>query len=1055
MARRIALLFALSFAVACSDSPNDDEDTGSDVNRRDVRDDDVSRDTTRDVRVDPRTDVTDAEDDTDDAGDDAADADAGDAADVDATDTSDADVIEGGTEVGPAGARIEFPGGVLIVPAGALADPTVIRITAAPEVVPDGIVLDTDVWRFEPAGLSFERAFEVCFTLDGVRPANTTAFWSARGADSVFRPLPAVQRGGQVCGKTDHFSIGFVGAFDDPDCDGVDCAPRDATCSGDTLLERGLAACSAGQCNYPVLNTNCADAGGECEDGACVALPACGNDIQEFGELCDGADSDGTTCEDLGYTGGTIACASDCTWDRSACEGDPCDRIVCEPAAPRCDGTFIVEQTGGTCDEGDCTFETVRTNCAPGGTCVDAECVDGPGPGDLTITEFMANPNGSENVSEWFEIRNETDTSLALRGMLVADDDSDDFYVEGDVRIEGGAYFVFAASEDAAPTVDYVWPGGSTFQLGNSGDEIVLSFAGTTVDRVAYTRAWLGEEGYSTSLDPEASTNSDSSNWCATLADAYESGEYGTPGTANPTCSTVCGDGNVQGEEQCDDGNTTPDDGCAPDCTVEIDLCDGVSCDDPPDAECDENVAVTYASPGTCDEGECAYVETRTGCGELTCLEGACVRALGRGDLVITEFIPNPLGSESSNEFFEVLNTTDEAIDLRGIEISDAGSDSLFVTGSAPIMVGAGEYFVFARTLGGVPEAGFALNSADGSFALGNSGDEIILSLGGIVIDEVYFDDRPFPRTEGQTTSLAPGAIDADDNDDPANWCLGDGEYDGDGNRGTPGEANDLCPGCGDGVVQAGEECDDGGNDDGDGCAADCTLEPIPDCVEDEECAAPPAAICDGDTVVEFYLPGTCDGGDCSYVEDREDCSLDGGRCVEAACVTTSAPRAGDLIITEFMSGPDGGDANREWFEVTNVSGLPLDLDGLRLMDDGIDDVLIDETLIVPAGAAVVFAGYLADLPDDILIWELPSRLYPLSDEDEILLMDGDTVLDAVRYARHEGWPIVDARSTSLSVDRYGVDDNDNSASWCLGIGAFTDGSNQGTPGALNDSCDE
>jgi len=32
-------------------------------------------------------------------------------------------------------------------------------------------------------------------------------------------------------------------------------------------------------------------------------------------------------------------------------------------------------------------------------------------------------------------------------------------------------------------------------------------------------------------------------------------------------------------------------------------------------------------------------------------------------------------------------------------------------------------------------------------------------------------------------------------------------------------------PGCGNGVVEPPEQCDDGNNDDGDGCAADCTME--------------------------------------------------------------------------------------------------------------------------------------------------------------------------------------------------------------------------------------
>src|SRR6185295_8514255 len=38
-------------------------------------------------------------------------------------------------------------------------------------------------------------------------------------------------------------------------------------------------------------------------------------------------------------------------------------------------------------------------------------------------------------------------------------------------------------------------------------------------------------------------------------------------------------------------------------------------------------------------------------------------------------------------------------------------------------------------------------------------------------------------------------------------------------------EAKVNPPGCGDGILQAGEQCDDGNLKDGDGCSATCTLE--------------------------------------------------------------------------------------------------------------------------------------------------------------------------------------------------------------------------------------
>ena len=40
--------------------------------------------------------------------------------------------------------------------------------------------------------------------------------------------------------------------------------------------------------------------------------PACGNTFLEDGEMCDGNSLNSTTCQDLGYTGGTLACQSDC-----------------------------------------------------------------------------------------------------------------------------------------------------------------------------------------------------------------------------------------------------------------------------------------------------------------------------------------------------------------------------------------------------------------------------------------------------------------------------------------------------------------------------------------------------------------------------------------------------------------------------------------------------------------------------------------------------------------------------------------------------------------------
>ncbi len=52
--------------------------------------------------------------------------------------------------------------------------------------------------------------------------------------------------------------------------------------------------------------------------------PVCGNNTKETGEECDGADLGGSTCQDLGFDDGTLACDGSCSFDTSGCfNNDP------------------------------------------------------------------------------------------------------------------------------------------------------------------------------------------------------------------------------------------------------------------------------------------------------------------------------------------------------------------------------------------------------------------------------------------------------------------------------------------------------------------------------------------------------------------------------------------------------------------------------------------------------------------------------------------------------------------------------------------------------------
>lgn len=55
--------------------------------------------------------------------------------------------------------------------------------------------------------------------------------------------------------------------------------------------------------------------------GSCT--PVCGNDRRERGEVCDGDDLSGLRCQDLGFTGGPLDCAAGCdAYDSASCVGD-------------------------------------------------------------------------------------------------------------------------------------------------------------------------------------------------------------------------------------------------------------------------------------------------------------------------------------------------------------------------------------------------------------------------------------------------------------------------------------------------------------------------------------------------------------------------------------------------------------------------------------------------------------------------------------------------------------------------------------------------------------
>lgn len=97
---------------------------------------------------------------------------------------------------------------------------------------------------------------------------------------------------------------------------------------------------------------------------------------------------------------------------------------------------------------------------------------------------------------------------------------------------------------------------------------------------------------------------------------------------------------------------------------------------------------------------------------------------------------------------------------------------------------------------------------------------------------------------------------------------------------GAEGSACITTP-CGNGVLDPGEDCDDGGTVDGDCCSATCTFEPVGSpCDDGEQCTTGDA--CSSGACAGTSLP---DGSTC---DDGSACTTDA--CASGACVGTSAP---------------------------------------------------------------------------------------------------------------------------------------------------------------------
>ena len=172
-----------------------------------------------------------------------------------------------------------------------------------------------------------------------------------------------------------------------------------------------------------------------------------------------------------------------------------------------------------------------------------------------------------------------------------------------------------------------------------------------------------------------------------------------------------------------------------------------------------------------------------------------CQSVPRQGELLITEIMVNPEAvSDVNGEWFEIWNSTDRDLLLTGLTLKDAGSNQHMLAAADKLVVPAKGYWVLARNADVLTNGGVTVNYVYQNFTLGNTSDQVILTLGdGTLIDQVSY-SVGWPVVSGASMELSPDHQSFTGNDVPDHWYPARIPF-GAGDKGSPGKANPLSAG--------------------------------------------------------------------------------------------------------------------------------------------------------------------------------------------------------------------------------------------------------------------
>jgi len=727
---------------------------------------------------------------------------------------------------------------------------------------------------------------------------------------------------------------------------------------------------------------------------------------------------------------------------------------------------------------------TMTLGCGPTAPTPPQAPCKGVAPGDMVLSEFMADPAGSDTGKQYIEIYNTTDHSVDLSGLTLFQSMSDGSRLNStalpSLVMSSHSYFVMGDAGDDESTrpayLNYGY-GSALGALRHENGKIGLNCGSTVITELAYTEV---SAGHARQLDgasaPSATRLLDATQWCDAIeplnALAPIGENYGSPGAANHPCSL--------GKQDVADA--------------------GLS---------------SSRAAGT--GGSSAIVET-----DAAITGGACAdpvsgsrRAINKpqlGDLVITEVMPAPsVNNNGPGEWFEVLAT--RAVDLNQIELANEGTGSTVLTSDTCLGVQAGSWLLFARSSDPAQNGGLASITALFDFTLADSGSStyperaVIVRLDGNVIDRAHW----LKTTKGTAlqrslSSLGAGAI--------AEWCLAASQSRfGAGDQGTPGAANSVCT---DALADAGQSSNGEANA---GTGGTTTLydtgttntvgragvggatesSGVDGTAHTYDSGGASYLLGAGGASHAFSLGGatygqgaggttsqprdagsggdrlSSDSGATSPLEAGAggapavlDASANGNQCRDADGTTRTpiAPHVGDLAITEFMAAPStNNNGGAEWFEIGVTSDV--DLNALEISNESAGSVLLssDSCLHVQAGERLVFARSADAAENGGLPFVNVTFSFTLADsgttahpERALTLRYGDVELDRVTWTKSTKGASLQRAESALDTDVArdgGADGGQGVELWCVTPGPITYGlGDRGTPGMHNEPCD-